>query len=169
MKGQYFSFDAIIGASIFILTLIAILSYWYGVSNSIEQQQTVYAKEAIRIADILYSPAEIPYGVTVNWSDKHIDLEKAQNLCGGGTSASAVLGSEYAVAIHFTDLEGSEIDCVWASILDDQDPTITAPADATEVYRMRRVGSYVNSEGNTTLGYVDIYVYNAYQKYEQAS
>jgi len=139
------------------------------VSNSIEQQQTFYAKEAIRIADIIYSPSSIPYGITVNWSDKHINMEKAQSLCDGGLSASDALGSEYAVAVYFTDLEGSEIDCTWTSTLEGQDPTINAPADATEVYRMRRVGSYVNSEGNTTLGYVDIYVYNAYQKYEQAS
>ena len=167
MKGQYFSFDAIIGASIFILTLIAILSYWYGVGNSIEQQQTVYAKEAIRIADILYSPTEIPYGVTVNWSDKHIDLVKVHELCEGGTSASEVLGSEYAVAIHFTDNPIGTVDCIWGSEVTSDQPY--TQLTATEVYRMRRVGSYVNSEGNTTLGYVDIYVYNAYQRYEQGS
>jgi len=163
MKGQYFSFDAIIGASIFILTLIAILSYWYGVSNSIEQQQTVYAKEAIRIADIIYSPSSIPYGVTVNWSDKHIDVGKVESLCGTDTAAN-LLGSEYAIAINFHD--EMDLDCWWLSPGTSEVSGYTA---ATEVYRMRRVGSYVNSEGNTTLGYVDIYVYNAYQKYEQAS
>ena len=159
MKGQYFSFDAIIGASIFILTLVAILSYWYGVSSSIEQQQTVYSKEAIRIADILYSPSEIPYGITVNWSNKHIDLDKVETLC-SATDANTVLGSEYGVAVHFSDRVGDVVpdDCVWSSnIAGGVDYTL-----AEEIYKIRRVGSYLDSEGNTTLGYVDIYVYNPY-------
>jgi len=160
MKGQYFSFDAIIGASIFILTLVAILSYWYGVSNSIEQQQTVYSKEAIRIADILYSPSSVPYGITVNWSDKHIDLSKVESLC-TATNANVVLGSEYGVAVHFSDRVGDVVpdDCIWSSTISDG---VTEYTLANEIYKVRRVGSYVDSEGNTTLGYVDIYVYNPY-------
>ena len=161
MKGQYFSFDAIIGASIFILTLVALLSYWYGVSSSIEQQQTVYAKEAIRIADILYSPTTVPYGITVNWSDKHIDLTKVETEFCGSTDANTVLGSEYGVAIYFTDRIGEVVPagCLWTS---DIPEALVTESNASEIYRVRRVGSYLDSEGNTTLGYVDIYVYNPY-------
>ncbi len=150
MKGQYFSFDAIIGASIFILTLVAIFSYWYGVSNSIEQQQTVYAKEAIRIADILYSPTEVPYGITVNWSNKHINLSKVNALCTGGADPTEMLNSEYAVAINFNTQDDNI--CTWG-------PTSFS---SKEIYHIRRVGSYLDSDGSTSLGYVDIYVYNQY-------
>ena len=150
MKGQYFSFDAIIGASIFILTLVAIFSYWYGVSNSIEQQQSTLAKEAIRIADILYSPSEIPYGLTVNWSDKHILHSKVESLCELTEPPATTLGSEYAVLIDFHNQK--ERICAWG-------PT---PIESNEIYKVRRVGSYLNNDGTTELGYVDIYVYNQY-------
>lgn len=150
MKGQYFSFDAIIGASIFILTLVAIFSYWYGVSNSIEQQQSALATEAIRIADILYSPTEVPYGITVNWSDKHLYVPKVEGLCNGESSPADALGSEYAVSIDF-NTRGDDI-CTWGN------PSI----NSNEIYRMRRTGSYLYEDGTTQLGYVDIYVYNPY-------
>ena len=163
MKGQYFSFDAIIGASIFILTLIAILSYWYGVSNSIEQQQTVFSREAIRIADLLYSPSDVPYGITMNWSDRHINSTKImEDFCGQST-AKETLGSEYAVAIHFTNREGDLFGppCWWTS--DVAEAQASDYIYATDVYRLRRVGSYLTESGETELGYVDIYVYNPYE------
>ncbi|MBD3398430.1 hypothetical protein GF412_04365 [Candidatus Micrarchaeota archaeon] len=162
MKGQYFSFDAIVGASIFILTLVAIFSYWYGVSNSIEQQQSTLAKEAIRIADILYSPTEVPYGTTVNWSDRHIVWDKVGGLCSGDTNAQDALGSEYGVAIYFTDKEGDN-ECWWYS--SNPDEGAVEGEDyiySNEIYRVRRVGSYLFDDGTTELGYVDIYVYNPY-------
>ncbi len=165
MKGQYFSFDAIVGASIFILTLVAIFSYWYGISNSIEQQQSILAKEAIRIADILYSPTEIPYGTTVNWSDRHLVWNHIEsNLCGGG-DAQEVLGSEYGVAIHFTTRTGSE-NCWWYSTSVYADSVDASSYGASnEIYHVRRVGSYLiedEGEWTTDLGYVDIYVYNPF-------
>ncbi|MBD3390166.1 hypothetical protein GF415_04425 [Candidatus Micrarchaeota archaeon] len=150
MKGQYFSFDAIIGASIFILTLVAIFSYWYGVSNSIEQQQSALATEAIRIADILYSPTEVPYGVTVNWSNKHLYVPKVEALCDEEAPPSDVLGSEYAVSIDF-NTRGDNI-CTWGE----------QSINSNEIYRMRRAGSYLDEDGTTRLGYVDIFVYNPY-------
>ncbi|MFP3949582.1 MAG: hypothetical protein ACLFUZ_00600 [Candidatus Micrarchaeia archaeon] len=150
MKGQYFSFDAIIGASIFILTLVAIFSYWYGVSNSIEQQQSALATEAIRIADILYSPTEVPYGITVNWSDKHLYVPKVEDLCDGESPPAEALGSEYAVSIDF-NTRGDDV-CTWGP----------ESIDSNEIYRMRRTGSYLYEDGTTQLGYVDIYVYNPY-------
>lgn len=164
MKGQYFSFDAIIGASIFILTLVAILSYWYGVSSSIEQQQSSFAKEAIRIADILYSPTTIPYGVTVNWTDRHLVWDKIDSeFCDGDDSASEILGSEYGVAIHFSTREGGDEDCWWLSTSAypdsvDEDQYVSS----NEIYRIRRTASYLFEDGRTELGYVDIYVYNPF-------
>lgn len=164
MKGQYFSFDAIVGASIFILTLVAIFSYWYGVSNSIEQQQSTLAKEAIRIADVLYSPTVVPYGTTVNWSDRHLVAEKiSSELCDEGNAAE-VLGSEYGVAVHFTDRSGEHMDCWWYSSNPDPGDAVGDEdyISSNEIYRVRRVGSYLFDDGTTELGYVDIYVYNPF-------
>lgn len=148
MKGQYFSFDAVIGASIFILTLVAIMSYWYGVSGSIEQQQSMLAKEAMRISEILYSPLEVPYGVALDWKDRRLSMEKAEELCGGGESPKEAMDSQYAVAMDFNTRTG-EI-CYWSE---------SEQIEANEIYKLRRVGTFLDAHGNSETGYVDIYVY----------
>ncbi len=148
MKGQYFSFDAVIGASIFILTLVAIMSYWYGVSGSIEQQQSMLAKEAIRIADILYSPLAVPYGISLDWNDRRISLEKVEALCAGAESPKVAMDSQYQVAMEFNTR--TAFICDWP-----RDTEIRA----NEIYKLRRVGTFVDDEGNSETGYVDIYVY----------
>jgi hypothetical protein len=150
MKGQYFSFDAVIGASIFILTLVAIMSYWYGVSSSIEQQQSSLAKEAIRVADILYSPTEVPYGITLDWDDKRISREKVEALCNGDAPAG-LLESQYGVLIDF-NTRADRI-CLWPEF---------GSISSNEIYKIRRTGTFVDSEGNAESGYVDIYIFNIY-------
>jgi hypothetical protein len=150
MKGQYFSFDAVIGASIFILTLIAIMSYWYGISNSIEQQQSILAKEAMRIADIIYSPQEIPYGLALSWNDKHLNASKIDGLCHPLSDPSVALGSAYLVSVKFKSVEtDGTTDCTWG------DEKIVS----NSIYRMRRTASLYNEDGTTERAYVDVYVY----------
>jgi hypothetical protein len=148
MKGQYFSFDAVIGASIFILTLVAIMSYWYGVSGSIEQQQSMLAKEAVRVADILYSPLKVPYGVSLGWNDKRISREKVEMLCDGGISPKEAMDSQYSILMEF-NTRTKEV-CLWAD-----SPEI----EANEIYKLRRVGTFLDKDGNAETGYVDIYIY----------
>lgn len=158
MKGQYFSFDAIVGASIFILTLIAIMSYWYGVSNSIEQQQSSLAKEAIRVADILYSPQEVPYGLTLGWNDKHLNQTKIYDLCFSGGDPAAALGSAYGVTINFHSVEtGSDSwnGCIWSS----SGSTEHVGISSSSIYKMRRTASLYNEDGGTERMYMDIYIY----------
>ena len=158
MKGQYFSFDAVIGASIFILTLIAIMSYWYGVSNSMEQQQSSLAKEAIRIADILYSPQEIPYGLTLSWNDKHLNASKIDDLCSSGLNPAVELGSSYNVTIQFKSLETGQHSwsgCIWSS----SGNTAEVQISSNNIYKMRRTASLYKEDGSTERAYVDIYVY----------
>ncbi|MBN2121959.1 hypothetical protein JW721_02790 [Candidatus Micrarchaeota archaeon] len=148
MKGQYFSFDAVIGASIFILTLVAIMSYWYGVSGSIEQQQSMLAKEAIRIADILYSPVAVPYGVAFDWNDRRLSLEKVDSLCYGGVPPREAMDSQYEVAMEFNTR--TAFICDWP---------IDTEIEANEIYKLRRVATFVDEDGDSETGYVDIYVY----------
>jgi hypothetical protein len=149
MKGQYFSFDAVIGASIFILTLVAIMSYWYGVSSSIEQQQSSLAKEAMRVADIVYSPAEeVPYGITMGWDDKRINREKVEYLCSDEDPAE-LMDSQYGVVVDFNTR--TDHVCTW--------PDTVASIEANEVYKIRRTGTFIDSEGSAESGYLEIYIY----------
>lgn len=164
MKGQYFSFDAIIGASIFILTLVAVMSYWYGVNSSIEQQQSSLSREAIRVSEMLYSPQALPYGATVGWDDTHLNWSRIYEDFCWNADASEVLGSEYGVAIHFSTVSGAH-ECWWYSTPKDSGATGSNYIIASEIFRMRRVGSYfIGGEvgGYTELGYVDVHIYNPY-------
>jgi hypothetical protein len=56
MRGQYFSFDAIIASVIFILTFVSLLSYWFSVKSSLESKEDEISKEAARVAEILFTP-----------------------------------------------------------------------------------------------------------------
>ena len=56
MKGQYFSFDAIIASVVFVLTVLALMSYWNSVKAGMETYSDETTKEAIRISDLLLSP-----------------------------------------------------------------------------------------------------------------
>jgi hypothetical protein len=68
MKGQYFSFDAIIAAVIMALAITSLLAYWYGAQSVIEARNSMLHKDALRIAESLLSP-----GVPANWSQEQLD------------------------------------------------------------------------------------------------
>ena len=173
MKGQYFSFDAIVGASIFILTLVAIMSYWYGVSSSIEQQQTGLSKEAMRVSDMVFSSKEVPYGVLEGWDDRRINYTRINTEFCRPKDASERLGSPYGVAVHFSTISGSR-ECWWYSTIDtdlgDTDTSGTNYVASNDIFRMRRVSAYLYTGTNefdwldevNEPGYVDIYIYNPY-------
>lgn len=156
MKGQYFSFDAIIGGVIFILTAMALFSYWYGISGTLDQRHEALAKEAFRISEILFTPVEP--GMAIGWRDAHLNYSRlgGGHGCQWAMSPQEAFGSGYGVTIYFNEVrpepEG-EVDelCVWG--LREEDII------SDNIYRFRRAASYVDSEGKTTLGYVDIFLY----------
>lgn len=62
MKGQYFSFDALVAAVIMIVAFTSLMGYWYSTQYVIESHNSNLQVEAIRIANSLYSP-----GTPENW------------------------------------------------------------------------------------------------------
>ena len=54
MKGQYFSFDAIIATLIFILTMVSVFSYWSNTRTALDTQNSDLMREAQRISDVLF-------------------------------------------------------------------------------------------------------------------
>ena len=62
MKGQYFSFDALVAAVIMILAFTSLLSYWYSTQYVIESHNSDLRADAMRVADSLFSP-----GSPANW------------------------------------------------------------------------------------------------------
>ena len=67
MKGQYFSFDAIIATVIMVIAFTSLVAYWYGVQSTIEERTGTTYNDALRIADSLFSP-----GVPADWPSQPI-------------------------------------------------------------------------------------------------
>ncbi len=55
LKGQYMSFDAIIGALIFMIIFILIISYWQSLYSKDKIEIEILNQESIRISSILLS------------------------------------------------------------------------------------------------------------------
>ena len=62
MKGQYFSFDAIIATVIMVLATTSLVAYWFGVESVVEARNNSLHDDAMRIAESLVTP-----GVPENW------------------------------------------------------------------------------------------------------
>ena len=62
MKGQYFSFDAIIATVIMVLAFSSLVAYWYGAQAVVESRTYSRLADANRIAESLLSP-----GSPSNW------------------------------------------------------------------------------------------------------
>ncbi len=155
MKGQYFSFDAVIGATIFILTMMALLSYWYGISSSFEQSQDPLAREAFRVSEMMFTPTDT--GFTVGWRDSHFNYSKMDDCTSlAGNDPREFFRSSYELTIIFHEvytepiLEDNVI-CTWG------DPE--AYKSSNETYRFRRTYSFLNGDGGTQLGYMDMFFY----------
>jgi hypothetical protein len=158
LKGQYFSFDAIVGGTIFILTTIALFSYWNGINSSFDQTHDTLAREAFRISETMLTP--VPPGISVGWRDQHINYSLVENDCDllrellEGSGPQEAFGSGYLVSVYFDEINnvGSVTRvCTWGT---DEDRV-----DSQNAYRMRRTVSYMKADGATTLGYFDILIY----------
>ncbi|MEM4272429.1 MAG: hypothetical protein QXH30_02470, partial [Candidatus Bilamarchaeaceae archaeon] len=106
----------------------------------------------IRIADILYSPQEVPYGLALGWNDKHLNQTKIEELCLADNPRDS-LGSSYEVSVHFKSVETEGgVNCFWGP-----DEFLS-----NNIYKMRRTASLYNEEGGTERMFIDVYVYEPY-------
>lgn len=155
LKGQYFSFDAIVGGTIFILTAIALFSYWNGINSSFDQTHDMLAREAFRISETMLTP--VPPGLSIGWRDQHINYSLVEGGCGTlleGPTPQEAFGSGYLVSVYFDEVSNrgdvTRI-CTWG--IDEKE------VDSQNAYRMRRTVSYMKEDGNTMLGYFDVLIY----------
>src|SRR4030095_11187340 len=113
MKGQYFSFDAIIGAVIFVLALVALLSYWHSIRSFLDYQNDPLSKDVIRVSNLLFTPASPSadcttmnrLGFAMSWDDKRTDESVIE--CAAGQSQEWLksrLSTPYNISIKFTNL-----------------------------------------------------------------
>ncbi len=158
MKGQYFSFDAIIASVIFVLALVALLSYWHSVRSFLDYQDDPLSKDAIRISNLLFTPpspsascASIDrLGFARAWDDRRADQSLID--CAGTQSQAWLrqrLGTPYGVSIRVTDLSDGTSSLIGGDV----------PSGTANIVRIRRLSTVVNATGSTSLAAVDLAMY----------
>jgi len=159
-KGQYFSFDAIIAAVIFLMAVVLLLGYWHSIKTFLDYQTSDVMKENLRIASLLFVPPEgaltcdglESLGFAISWYDRRVDQNviDAASSCATGDWLKLKLATPYSVAIKVTYLDdGSDV------LIGE----LPAEDETGEVVNMRRAASVVRSDGTTRLAAFDIYVY----------
>ncbi len=160
MKGQYFSFDAIIAAVIFMMAIVMLLGYWHSVKSFLEYQSGAVSREAMRVASALFIPAfpegadcdrMVNIGFSISWNDRRVN-ETLINCASARTLSEPSwlkekFSSPYNISMKFS-YDGSD---TW---IGGEDPT-----SESEVVKMRRAATIVKETGETALATVDIYLY----------
>lgn len=157
MKGQYFSFDAIIASVIFVLALVALLSYWHSVKSFLDYQGGALSKDAIRISNLLFTPPAPSascanmdrLGFSRAWDDKRLDSSVI--ACAEGQQQEWLrekLGSPNNVSIRITNLADGSDTVIGGAV----------PEDTTDVVRIRRLATVVDGDTNY-LAAIDLSVY----------
>jgi len=68
-KGQFFSYDAIIGAMIFVIAFGLLVTYWWSVRSVLNPERDDMLKEALRVSDGLLTPGNPAFWQTGQMSD----------------------------------------------------------------------------------------------------
>jgi hypothetical protein len=159
MKGQYFSFDAIIASVIFVLALVALLSYWHSVRSFLDFQNDALSKDAVRVSNLLFTPASPEgadcstmerLGFANSWNDRRLN-ESLVTCSAAQTDAwlKEKLGTGNALSIRVENVADSTFTTIGTP------PT----SNATDVIKVRRLATMVNSTGGTYLAVIDMSVY----------
>jgi hypothetical protein len=160
MKGQYFSFDAIMASVIFVLALVALLSYWHSVRSFLDFQNDQISKDAIKVSNLLFTPPTPSadcatmdrLGFALDWNDRRanqsiIDCSKSQSQ----DWLRSRLGTPYGISIKITNLANGSIEYVGGDV----------PSGTTNVVKIRRLATVVNGSAtsDTYLASVDLSLY----------
>jgi len=166
MKGQYFSFDAIIASVIFVMALVALLSYWHSVKSYLDYQNDDLSRETIRVSNLLFTPPSPSgaacdsinrFGMSISWDDRRLD--PAIIDCASGKDQKWLqekLGSAYPLVINITEFSqpGSPVVTLGGSI----QPSTSGKMDIVKIRRSATI--YNASSGEAYPAYIDMVLYN---------
>ncbi len=144
-KGQYFSFDAIIASVIFILTFMAIVTYWFSVKSSLESKDDQISKEAARITDSMLTPAYL----TNSYKDKRVNASELFALPSDESALKRMFNSPYNISIVISTQAGNQI------LSKGPNPSLINTANTA---RVRRIFVFYNSTYESPAA-LDLYLY----------
>lgn len=160
MKGQYFSFDAIIASVIFVLALVALLSYWHSVRSFLDFQSDSLSKDALKLSNLLFAPSypssecdDIErLGFAMSWSEHKIN--QSIITCAEGKDMAWLqekMGTGNGISISVTNLADNSV----TRIGGDQ-----ADIDAADnIVKIRRLATVADENGDTYLAKIDLWMF----------
>lgn len=166
-KGQYFSFDAIVASVIFLLAVVALLSYWYSIKTYLDFQSEDLSKEAIRVSNVLFSPpspsnncADVDrLGLSISFDDRRVDASMLDCAISRSHRESTWLKSSlaisplYGVFVRVTPI--SDEASISPFVIGDE-----ATGSEKEVVKLRRTATIYNSTSRVSyLATFDVFVY----------
>ncbi len=162
-KGIYFSFDALIASSIFILAIISFLSYWHSLKETMSMEDSFAMEEAIRISNsfFLYSEND-GFGFAESISEKKINLTKIEKFKESlGTNIKDELKQELSTAYDvYITVELYENEMTGLAHIDDLDYNIGEPPgqDSKTISKFVRIAPVFDNSLQYT-GFISFYVY----------
>ncbi|MFH2106444.1 MAG: hypothetical protein ABII22_04235 [Candidatus Micrarchaeota archaeon] len=179
MKGQYFSFDAIVASVIFILAIVSLLSYWDSIRSNLDFQNSDVSREAFRVSEALLKEKisvtnvancdgiKAPgarlgfagYDGRINWT-----IVQCANdyITDDEPALKSLLSTGYGVTIifHKGDVDDTKLAEIGTPMTD------AFRASLREVYKVRRIVPVVDAEGpretderTYSVNYMDLYLY----------
>ncbi|MCX8198024.1 MAG: hypothetical protein N3F07_02405 [Candidatus Micrarchaeota archaeon] len=121
LKGQYFSFDAVVATVIMAVAMASLMGYWYGAQQAAESRMLPLHPGAMRMAESLLSPG-VPsgwqsasslndvkqFGIASGFSNQinrskldKLDYWIANNYAGSGKIMRAP--AEYCILLEYTE------------------------------------------------------------------
>ncbi len=159
MKGQYFSFDAIIASVIFVLALVALLSYWHSVRSFLDFQNDALGKDAVRVSGLFFTPPSPAgancgsierFGFAFSWDDRRVD--EALLKCAESKEQpdlKELLGTANNVSIRVENLANNEVTLIGGDV----------PQEIVDIVKIRRLATVVDANGDTYLATIDMSVF----------
>lgn len=150
MKGQYFSFDAIIASIIFILTFMALMTYWFSVKSSLETKEELINAEAGRIADSMLTPSYLTDSYLVPKVNKSRLFALLSPRPDEPDYLKSTFSSPYNLSISISELQNGE--------MQETEGFGSIPANAKNVAKVRR--TFVLYDGiSESIAALDLYLY----------
>lgn len=171
MKAQYFSFDAIMASVIFIMAIVALLSYWHSIKAYLDGQNGQMDKDIVKISSLLFTPPspssncvdvsknDSKLGFALDQNDQRVDyniLDCVDKTLKTETEPdvwlSEKLGTSYKVAIDaIPEVNGCFAPLTLGAKPDDKIKT-------QQITKMRRIATVID-RGKTCVGIFDITLY----------
>jgi len=159
MKGQYFSFDAIIASLIFIMAVVSLISYWHSIRTSVGYQNSEMLTEAFRVSDLLMGPGYPPRVDCIDMNQMGLAISENDGRISEDRIKGCSMIDEQGLRNRTLSAYNLTVEVWIGNEVTRFGPEINLDL-VDDVVKVRRVVSVYNeSSDEGFLGHMDVYLY----------